>query len=245
MQVIGPSGNTPPIRQGTTKPPKAVSTPATAPKKRTRKPKEKIPPKAPKISNPKVPQSPVQGGGMSQAHYMSPSSSGPGGPFPMSQQTHTQLSPSVEEMVSEAWNQQMHQHPNVHQHPPAQTSMTPNSNPEEDIMGIQLQSLLSGHNVTTGHQNNTSSNFSDSFEGQTQSFPQISSTPGQIFSPDNMINTSKGQQPVNTGFNAENTATSGNKLMPGQPMTPGMLNVSNQQMTDNGMINQQIPTGKL
>ena len=45
----------------------------------------------------------------------------------------TQLSPSVEEIVTEAWNSEMHQ-----QHP------------EEDIMDVQLQSFSSGANVTTG-----------------------------------------------------------------------------------------------
>ena len=42
----------------------------------------------------------------------------------------TQLSPSVEEIVSEAWDRELHP-------------------PEEDIMDVQLQSFSSGANVTT------------------------------------------------------------------------------------------------
>ncbi|CAK8690005.1 unnamed protein product [Clavelina lepadiformis] len=60
-----------------------------------------------------------------------------------SQYPMTQLSPSVEQIVSENWDQQMHQ-----------------QNPEEDIMGIQLQSFISGANVTTGSNINPSTNSS-------------------------------------------------------------------------------------
>nr|CAB3264235.1 nuclear receptor coactivator 6 [Phallusia mammillata] len=247
MQVMGSSGNAPPHSQLPIKPPKPVTAPATAPKKRTRKPKEKIPPKAAKMSHPKVagmPQSPVQGG-MTQPHFMSPSSSGPGGQYGIPQQSHTQLSPSVEEMVSEAWNQQMQNQSNAHPQPqaPGPPAMPTSINPEEDIMGIQLQSLLSGHNVTTG-QNNTSSNFSDSFESQSQSFSQISSTPGQIFSPDNiMTSKSKTQQHSSAGFAVDNPASNANKQMPGQGASPAMMNIHNQHMQDNNMMNQQLPAG--
>ena len=245
-------------------PTQSPTTNATQPKKRIRKPKDKSGPKSskPKLDTNKS-QAPVQTqASMQQNQFVSPAA-GVGvtvsdSQYGMSQPSSSQLSPSVEQIVSEAWEmqQQNQQHHHCQQSHPSVQQQESQNPPEEDIMAVQLQSFLSGQNVSAGS-GVANASYGNAFQlpNFQQAQPQhqqqqVPSGEQSVFSQGGMAMMSSGKATAPTppsGFvTPEQPATPVGKMMPGQPMTVMSMGgggpMPGQAMVQT-MVNQPMPPG--